>query len=123
MPKRILVVDDEQLLLDLLTHLLAKFGYQVDQALDSAQAAGKIKEGEYDLIFLDMKMPLMDGREFYLKVKERFPPLAKRIVFLTGDIANPETTQFIEETGNLRLLKPFTIQEVRNLLEQFFQAS
>ncbi len=64
MSKRILVVDDEQLLLDLLTHLLSKFGHQVDQALDSAQAAGKIKEGEYDLIFLDMKMPLMDGRGF-----------------------------------------------------------
>lgn len=121
MSKRILVVDDEQLLLDLLTHLLSKFGYQVDQAIDSAQAAGKIKEEEYDLIFLDMKMPLMDGRGFYLKIKERFPHFAKRIVFLTGDIANQDTTQFIKGTGNFHLHKPFTIKEVRDLLEEFFK--
>jgi DNA-binding response OmpR family regulator len=121
MNKRILVIDDEQLLLDLLTHLLSMIGYEVEQALDSREASGKLKDQQYDLIFLDMKMPLMDGKEFYLKVKETFPMLAKRIVFLTGDVANQQTISFIRETGNDHLQKPFTIQEVKSLLENFFQ--
>ena len=120
MNKRILVIDDEQLLLDLLTHLLSMIGYQVEQALDSREASGKLKDQQYDLIFLDMKMPLMDGKEFYLMIKEKFHLLAKRIVFLTGDVANQQTTSFIKETGNGHLQKPFTIQEVKSLLENFF---
>lgn len=118
MSKRILIIDDEQLLLDLLTHLLSNMGYEVDQALSGREAAGKLKDREYDAIFLDIKMPQMDGKEFYLKIRERFPPLAGRIVFITGDVANPQTVSFIEETGNLCLKKPFTIREVKALLEK-----
>jgi DNA-binding response OmpR family regulator len=121
MAKRILIIDDEQLLLDLLTHLLSKIGYEADQALDSREAAGKLKDQKYDVIFLDMKMPLMDGKEFYLKIQERFPDMAQRIVFITGDVANPETISFLRETGNLFMQKPFTIKEVKNLLDRFFR--
>ncbi len=120
MSKRILVVDDEPLLLDLLTHLLSMIGYEVDQAQDSREASGKLKDQQYDAIFLDMKMPLMDGKEFFLKIREKFPLLAKRIVFITGDVANQQTISFIKETGNLHLQKPFTIKEVKDLLEKFF---
>jgi len=121
MAKRILIIDDEQLLLDLLTHLLSKIGYEVDRASDSREAAGKLKDQEYDAIFLDMKMPLMSGREFYSKLEERFPDIARRVVFITGDVANPETRAFLQETGHLYLQKPFTIKEVKTLLDQFFR--
>lgn len=117
--KRALVIDDEQLLLDLLGYLLSKFGYEVDRALDSQEAAGKLKEETYDVIFLDMKMPVMSGRDFYLKVKEYFPETAKRIIFLTGDLGNQETLRFIEKTGNLYLPKPFGIREIKTLLDKF----
>lgn len=120
MTKRILIIDDEQLLLDLLSHLLSKIGYETDQALDSREAAGKLKDQKYDAIFLDMKMPLMDGRDFYRKIRDSFPDLADRIVFITGDVANPETLSFLKETGNLFIQKPFTIKEVKNLLDRFF---
>lgn len=120
MAKRILIIDDEQLLLDLLTHLLSKIGYEADQALDTREAAGKLKNQRYDAVFLDMKMPLMDGKTFYLKILESFPDVAKRIIFITGDVANPETLSFLKETGNPFIQKPFTIKEVKNLLDGFF---
>ncbi|MBI3805149.1 MAG: response regulator [Nitrospirae bacterium] len=122
MAKKILIIDDEQLLLDLLTHLLSKIGYEVDQALDSQEAAGKLKDQTYDAIFLDMKMPLMDGKAFYSTIKQQFPELAKRIVFVTGDVANPDTVSFLKGAGNLHLQKPFTIQEVKSLLDRFFKS-
>lgn len=120
--KQILVVDDEQLLLDLVSHLLSKIGYHVDQAIDCREAAGKLKGKGYDAIFLDMKMPFMDGKGFYEKVQSHFPDMAKRIIFLTGDIANQSTTEFIQETGNLHLHKPFTIKEFMAVLDQLFQS-
>lgn len=120
--KRILVIDDEQILLDLVTHLLSKIGYQVDQAIDCREAAGKLKGGGYDAIFLDMKMPFMDGKAFYEKVQAHLPEMAKRIIFLTGDIANQATTEFIQETGNLHLHKPFTIKEFKAVLDLLFQS-
>lgn len=121
--KKILVVDDEPLLLDLLGHLLTRIGYQADRAHDSREAAGRLKDREYDLIFLDIKMPLMSGKEFYLKIKEHLPQTASRIVFLTADVSNAETLTFIKRTGNLYLRKPFTIKEVGGLLQKFFQTS
>lgn len=123
MGKRILVIDDEQLLLDLMEDLLVRLGYQVDPVLDVREAFDKLGEKEYDAVFLDMSMPLMDGREFYLKIREKFPALAGRIVFVTGDLANPVTASFIKESGNLLLQKPFTLSEVKDLLERCFQGS
>lgn len=120
--KKILVIDDEPLLLDLLSHLLSRIGYQVDRAVNGREAAGKLKEGDYDLLFLDIKMPFMNGKDFYLKIKEYAPHLAKRVIFLTADLASKETFDFIQESGNLQLQKPFTIKEVKNLLETFFKA-
>lgn len=121
--KKILVIDDEPLLLDLLTHLLSRIGYQADRAIDGREAAGKLKDGEYDLIFLDIKMPFINGKDFYQKIKTYAPHLAKRVVFLTADIASKETFEFIQGTGNLQLQKPFTIKEAKTLLENFFKTA
>ena len=118
--KKILVIDDEPLLIDLLVNLLSLMGYRVDSALNDREASEKLKEQSYDLIFLDMKMPGMDGRLFYLKIREQIPALAKKIVFLTGDVGNKETFNFISETKNQYLGKPFTIKEVKDLLDRFF---
>ncbi|MBI3803722.1 MAG: response regulator [Nitrospirae bacterium] len=121
--KRILVIDDEQLLLDLLTQLLSKIGYEVDQAIDCRKAAGLLKERGYDAIFLDVKMPLMDGIGFYDKVQSHFPEMAKRIIFLTGDVANRTTADFIKKTGSLYLQKPFTIKEIKAILNLLFDSA
>ena len=121
MSKRILVIDDEPLIVDLLTHLLSRFDYQADQASHHQEALEKLSHIPFDAIFLDMRMPDIDGKEFYLQIRKRFPHLAERVVFVTGDIANPETMSFVRETGNLYLEKPFTMRSVKDLLEKYFQ--
>lgn len=117
MSKRILVIDDEPLILDLLTILLSNFGYQVDRASSAQEALRQIDT--QDAIFVDIRMPGMDGKEFYERVKACFPPMARRVIFVTGDLACPQTISFIRRTGNLYLEKPFTLKEVRALLEVF----
>jgi CheY-like chemotaxis protein len=121
MSKQILVIDNEPLVLDLFIHLLPNFGYYADQAPNGREAFGKLNRQEYDAIFLDFKMPDLGGKAFYQKVREHFPRLSKRIVFVTADLADLETISFINGTGNFYLEKPFTIRSIKNLLEDLFQ--
>lgn len=122
MDKHILVVDDEPLLLDLLTLLLSKSGYRVDQAPDAMAALRMLDEQKYDAILLDMRMPNVDGKSFYERVKERSADLAARIIFVTGDLANPQTASFLQATGNPCLEKPFTRTQLEAVLSRFFRS-
>lgn len=100
MGRDILVVDNEPVILDLLTYLLSRSGYQVDQAPDATAALRKLDDQEYDAILLDMRMPDMDGKALYEKIKSRSADLAARIIFVTGDLGNRQTTSFLQATGN-----------------------
>lgn len=122
MDRHLLVVDDEPLLLDLLTLLLSKSGYRVDQAPEGMAALRMLDEQKYDAILLDIKMPNVDGRSLYERVKERSADLAARIIFVTGDLANPQTASFLQATGNPYLEKPFTHVELEAVLARFFRS-
>lgn len=122
MNEHLLVVDDEPLLLDLLTLLLSKSGYRVDQASDGMTALRMLDEQKYDAILLDIRMPNVDGRSFYERLKERSADLAARIIFVTGDLANPQTASFLQATGNPYLEKPFTRAQLEAVLARFFRS-
>ena len=122
MGKRILVIDDEVSLVDLVGLFLTKEGYQVEKISDSQEGLKLLDKTQFDLIFLDIKMPQISGREFYQIVRERLPEMSGRIVFLTGDVASRTTQTFIEGTGNICLKKPFTLKEIQDVLIRFFGA-
>ena len=63
-----------------------------------------------------MKMPGMDGKEFYKRIKEIAPSLIGRLVFITGDVMGEETPGFIRKTGALYLTKPFDTERLRVVL-------
>lgn len=89
-PKRLLVVDDEPLLVRILAHLLGKAGFIVVTALDGRDALQRVQEQRFDLVLSDVMMPVMDGRAFVqaLQALPDPPP----VVFLTGygDHTDPE---------------------------------
>ena len=122
MGKRILVIDDEVFLVDLVGLFLSKEGYQVEKVSDSQEGLKLLDKTQFDLIFLDIKMPQISGREFYQIVRERLPEMSGRIVFLTGDVASRATQTFIEGTGSICLKKPFTLKEIQDVLSRFFGA-
>jgi CheY-like chemotaxis protein len=121
MTRRILVVENDPFILELLSDLLPRLGYGVDRAASAAAALQKLGSASFDAVLLDIYLTDMDGRELYQKVSERFPQLAGRIVFMTGDLGNPKTASFIQTTGNLSLDKPFTIRQLKEVMERLFQ--
>jgi PAS domain S-box-containing protein len=111
-PPRVLVVDDEPVILDLMVDLLTERDYRVDTAGNGREALEKLSTGAYDAILLDLKMPEMDGRFFFQEIGRQFPALASRVVFATGDTVDEETRSFIEHTKQPLLSKPFEIDKV-----------
>jgi two-component system NtrC family sensor kinase len=120
--KRILIIDDEVTLGELLVRFLAKAGYEADKTSDGQEGLAMMESRPYDLVLLDIKMPQGSGKELYHIVRERFPEMSGRIVFVTGDIASRATQAFIRETGNLCLKKPFSLEEIQEILNHFLGA-
>ena len=72
----------------------------------------------YDLILTDTKMPVLDGVEFYRALERRFPQLCRRLIFVTGDLLDPEKRSFLASTGAPCMEKPFDLDEVRRVVDR-----
>jgi len=70
MPKKILIIEDETIMLDLLRRKLTSEGYEVSSAKDGEEGLSKMKEGGVDLVLLDIIMPRMGGLEVMEKMQE-----------------------------------------------------
>lgn len=81
-PLRILVADDQSVLCDILHDYLADENYTVEVAYDGREALEKFRDGAYDLVITDKAMPLMNGDELALNVKQIAP--RTRVILLTG---------------------------------------
>lgn len=120
--RRILVVDDEPGILEVLQEVLSSLGYRVDTASNGQQALDRIATTRYDLIFSDLCMPEMGGETLYTAIQSDDAGLADRIVFVTGDTVSADSRSFLEATGNRWLSKPFNIAEVERLVAQILAA-
>lgn len=113
--KRILIVDDDDILAPLMKIILQGEGFETEIAKDGIEGLEKVKHDEYHVIISDCEMPRMKGDKFYLEVQKLSQDLAKRIIFISGNI-----NDFIMSTGNRFLSKPFSNQQlvetVKNLI-------
>jgi CheY-like chemotaxis protein len=115
----VLAVDDEQVIIDLLSRALTGLGHEVDTALDGAEALRMINLSEYDAILLDVKMPGLGGPEVLRCIEGLRPELVERVLFITGDTVSPSTQDIAETYGRDVLHKPFSIEELRKKMQQF----
>jgi CheY-like chemotaxis protein len=111
-PARILVLDDEPGIAELLGVTLIMLGHQPTVCFDALAALALIDQQAFDLVLSDFRMPNLDGREFYEKVVQKKPDLAKRIIFLTGDVMGAESMAFFNSVSCLHLAKPFHLVQV-----------
>ncbi len=110
---KILVVDDEAAILDFLEHLLTEQGYQVETT-DRAQAAlQRLHNQNYDLILLDIKLPGMSGIDLYYQIAAIDPAQAQKVIFITGDVMEPTTRDFLDKTKMPHIAKPFNIEQLK----------
>lgn len=116
--RKILVVDDEEVFTDPLCRILSKEGHVVEVARDGEEALKAIGQDKYECILMDVRMPGVGGKELYRQIRVSDEELAKRVIFATGDTLNPETQEFLENTGNAWLGKPFTVEELEERIQE-----
>ena len=105
--QRLLVVDDEPEIADLMRAMLESAGYEVMTAETGTVALKMLDEMRFDAIVSDLRMPDVDGAALWREVSQRQPKLAQRMLFVTGDTLSPGAQRFLATAGCDSLDKPF----------------
>jgi PAS domain S-box-containing protein len=119
---RVLVLDDEQCVAELLSEMLDVLGHQSAVCLSPIAALEMLRTSSFDLVISDFRMPVMNGEQFYHAMAKINPDLAQRLIFLTGDVVNEETQKFLASTGNPHLDKPFQLTRLEAVITDLLAA-
>ena len=116
--KRILVIDDDPIIDLLFKEALEDSGHTIVTASTSAQGLEYVERLEFDLAFLDLKMPKMDGAELLRQIKKIRPELP--ITIITGYPDSEIMSRALEQGSFTIMKKPFGKSEIINIMNTFF---
>ena len=116
--RNVLVIDDEEPILQMVSEVLSRSGYQVDVASDGESALRRLNNRHYDLTICDWKMPGLNGRQVYERIRTTDLGLSERFIFMTGDVINDRIQEFLKEENKFCISKPFSITEFENAIQQ-----
>lgn len=112
------MVEDEPAINAICLRVLSGEGFEVDITDNGKQAQYMIERYQYDLLLFDLRLPLVDGRELYHWLEKKHPQLVRRVIFTTGSVLGSRTMSFLEQSGRLYLLKPFTLDELKAIVKE-----
>jgi two-component system NtrC family sensor kinase len=115
--KKVLVIDDEESILEMMKETLSQEGYEVDTAPDGESGLRRLNQISYDLTLCDWKMPGLNGQEIYERIKSSNPAVSDRMIFITGDVINEKTQTFLEQSRRVCLSKPFSLEDFRKAVD------
>ena len=118
----ILIVDDEPEVASLLAEILADDAHRVETVYNGLAALDKLRDGTYDLIISDLRMPHLDGPGLYREVARHHPQMIRRMIFVTGDTLGPESAEFLRRSAAPTFGKPFEPDDVRRVIEHVLHA-
>jgi PAS domain S-box-containing protein len=119
--KKILVVDDNEINILIAKRILSKWGLEIDSAINGYEAIDKIMTERYELVFMDIKMPGIDGFETTGIIRDINDRYYKEvpIIALTASTLKNDHFKFVECGMNGHVLKPFNPEEIKKLLFGF----
>jgi two-component system NtrC family sensor kinase len=114
--KRVLVIDDEDTIVQMIKEALTLRGYRVDVALDGESALRRLSQTQYDLALCDWKMPGLGGQQVFERLHAFNPDMSRRLIFITGDVVNEKAQEFLRARNKICLSKPFTLSEFHSAI-------
>ena len=121
--KKVLVVDDEELVLNLVTESLQPTGCELAVASSGENALRCLREKHFDLTICDWKMPGLNGQQVYEALAAIDDNAASRFIFMTGDVMNEHVQNFLDQNGLTYLAKPFSIDHFRGVVGKVLKAA
>lgn len=120
-PIRILLVDDEVGVLDLVRTTLETCGYSIDTAASSQEAMVKVRANEYTMVILDLLLPDMNGFLLSQEIRRVRPGLGNRILFISGILFGQSTVEQLGTIGAGFLSKPFQLRALIEAVDKISQ--
>ena len=117
---RILVVDDERILNDMLQDSLRGAGFEVDGAYDGVEGIGQLRFKRYRVVLLDIRMPRKDGLDVLRFIKEEYPDI--QVIIITGLASKQEVKETVKKGAFACLKKPFRFEKVLETINSALQA-
>ena len=119
---QILLVDDSEQNIQVITSLLRRTGVQLDTAASGFECIEKVRNKKYHLIFLDYMMPEMDGIETFHRLKKEVNGQSVPVIALTADVSTGIHQHFLSEGFSDYLSKPVMWEKLEELLLQWLPA-
>jgi len=104
---RILVVDDEASVRVALQRYFASRGHEIETTASGRDALARLREGTFDAVVVDMRMPDLSGEQLYEELRVKDPAHAERVIFTTGQLVDEQVRNFLASTGRPYIPKPF----------------
>lgn len=114
---RILIVEDERDVADMLGEMLRRDGYDISLAASGNEALRRIEAEPFDAIISDVRMPDLDGPGLLQALTKAKSPLADRLIFITGDTLSPSARTFLAAAKRPVVEKPLSPDLVRQAIE------
>jgi len=115
--KKILVIDDDAAVLDTTSTFLELFGYSVIQAKDGIEGISKFREHLPDLVFMDVKMPKLDGYETFFEIKHEFPQA--KVIFMTAHADYSKWNEAKRKNALELIEKPYSPEELKKITARY----
>jgi len=115
---RVLVVDDESVIAQLIADVLGGEGFEVDTAPHGLAALDRLANRTYDVILSDLRMPELDGFGLFREIERRYPDLLGRFVFITGTSEHTDYQGFIDDVKVPVLTKPFDMMNLVRVVQR-----
>jgi len=110
--KRVLVLEDDETLKDVIKEFLESNFYEVVSVSNGAEGVRAVLKDNFDIVICDMMMPKLPGDMFYTAVERMRPELCRRFIFITGHGHNPKVNDFIQKVKGTMLAKPFHLDDL-----------
>jgi DNA-binding response OmpR family regulator len=117
-PRKVLLLEDDETFTSALTEFLNSHAYEVVKARNGVEGVREIMASDFGVIICDVMMPSLPGDMFYLAVKRIKPYLNARFIFITGHMANPKISGFLEATEALLFEKPFQLEQLMDAIRK-----
>lgn len=120
LPLRLLVADDNPVNLQVARTILRKLGYQADAATNGREVLSSLEKNDYDILFLDVQMPELDGLEVARLIHQNRPRHKRpRLIALTGAAFASDREKCLAAGMDDYIPKPIRLQDIQNALERW----
>ena len=116
--KKIIIIDDSEVIRRVLTECFTLDGYMVDTASDGEEGLKMLREGSYSAAILDYNMPKLNGLKVYLELRNEGHPIKDRIIFYTAEDCS-DFHSYLDEVNVPYLIKPAPLNKIAEYISAF----